>query len=95
MAAINSCGGCDRRWNSTSEAHCATCHCHFSTVANFDRHRVNGTCADPATLTDRHGQPILRPVERPGGPTWVGGTPSPFTAPQPVPATLESTPEEN
>ncbi len=88
--ARNSCGGCDRRWNSTSEAHCGTCCRHFSTVANFDRHRVDGRCVDPASLTDRHGQPLLRPVERPGGPTWVGGTPSPFTAASALPRTPES-----
>ncbi len=34
------------------QAHCPVDGCHrtFTTVANFDRHRRNGRCLDPATL---------------------------------------------
>ncbi len=33
-----------------SPAHCAACHETFTTVNNFDRHRRNGHCADPAAV---------------------------------------------
>lgn len=32
------------------QAHCTVCHATFTTVANFDKHRRNGHCTDPATL---------------------------------------------
>lgn len=34
---------------NTAVCHCGSCHETFSTVANFDRHRVNFECVDPAT----------------------------------------------
>jgi hypothetical protein len=43
------CAGCPRRWTSTAEAHCGSCHAHFHTAAEFDGHRRGGQCCDPAT----------------------------------------------
>ena len=37
------CGGCDRNWTGLAEAHCATCHRHFTGVTAFDAHRVGPT----------------------------------------------------
>ena len=34
---------------NTITSHCGACHETFSTVRNFDRHRVNFQCVDPAT----------------------------------------------
>lgn len=64
---------CGRQWTGLAQAHCPTCHRHFSTVANFDRHRP-GTkgCQDPATLTRRNGNPVFKPTENAYGTTWVG-----------------------
>ena len=31
-------------------AHCTSCHRTFSTVSNFDRHRKDGVCKNPARL---------------------------------------------
>lgn len=39
--------GCGRRWTGLRECHCRRCHAHFSTVANFDAHLVDGKCIDP------------------------------------------------
>ncbi len=95
MAAINSCAGCDRRWTGTSEAHCASCHHHFSGVTHFDAHRRDGHCVDPATIRGKDGQPALRLSERPNGPVWHSATPWPFSAAHGGRQTLESTPEED
>jgi hypothetical protein len=52
--SIGSCGGCDRKWSSLTECHCAACHRQFVGVRAFDRHRIDrrgkGTCIDPSTL---------------------------------------------
>jgi hypothetical protein len=51
----------------------ALCHRHFSTVANFDKHQPNYTgCKDPAALTNRKGEPILKQTVNRFGVTWVG-----------------------
>lgn len=63
------CGGCDRRWTGLKECHCATCHEHFSTVTNFDAHRVNGRCVKPAKA--KIGGRSLKAVERSHGTVWV------------------------
>lgn len=39
--------GCGRRWTGLNECHCRRCHAHFSTVANFDAHLVDGKCVPP------------------------------------------------
>ena len=55
---------CGRSWAGLAQAHCATCHNHFSTVSNFDKHRVQGLCyIDGADLKQQWG---------PYGVTWVG-----------------------
>ena len=43
---------CGARWAGVSAAHCAAegCHRTFTGVNGFDRHRIGGTCTDPATL---------------------------------------------
>jgi hypothetical protein len=42
------CGRCPARWGGANTSHCAACHETFSTVANFDRHRLGGACLPPA-----------------------------------------------
>lgn len=39
-------------WTGTSPAHCgaALCHCTFTGVTVFDRHRRGGYCLDPVGL---------------------------------------------
>jgi len=59
---------CGRRWRSLAEAHCPTCHRHFSTAAGFDMHRRDGRCVDPVELVGRRA---MRLTERVGGPVWV------------------------
>lgn len=70
MPATCSCG---RHWTGMSQAHCGICHAHFSTVANFDRHKpsYNG-CGNPAEVRNRKGETILKLVEGPFGGTWTG-----------------------
>ena len=63
---------CGRKWTGLAQAHCTVCHRHFSTVANFDRHRP-GTkgCQDPASLTKRNGEAAFKASEGPYGTTWM------------------------
>lgn len=35
------CSGCDKTWSGLKMAHCSQCHETFSTVGNFDKHRVS------------------------------------------------------
>jgi hypothetical protein len=65
---------CGRKWGEGAkrEAHCATCHCHFSTVRNFDLHRPQGKCAPPESVLDKDGEPKLRGRETVWGITYVG-----------------------
>jgi hypothetical protein len=64
---------CGRQWTGLSQAHCATCHQHFSSVANFDRRRPGTTgCQDSATVTKRNGEPVFKPSVNRFGTTWVG-----------------------
>lgn len=55
------CGGCDNTWTGVSRAHCGGCHRTWTGVDLFDRHRRDfrgvGTCIDPATIIDKHGNP--------------------------------------
>jgi hypothetical protein len=50
---IFTCGGCDNRWTGTSRCHCSAAGCHrtFAGLALFDRHRVDGACVEPETIT--------------------------------------------
>ena len=56
------CGGCDSTWTGTAACHCSGCHRTFSGVGLFDKHRSAvgeyGACIDPATITDKHDQPV-------------------------------------
>ena len=75
------CGRCDNRWGGLNTAHCGARNCHqtFTGIVAFDKHRAGshaaGTrhCVDPATLRDKHGQPVLVDAGR-GYPCW--GLPS-------------------
>lgn len=46
---------CGARWAGLKTCHCTACHCTFSTVTAFDKHRVGSNaddcrhCVDPAT----------------------------------------------
>lgn len=70
---MGSCIKCGRHWTGLAQAHCAAtgCHQHFSTVANFDRHRPGGHCQPPGDVHGRDGQPLLKPVVNRFGITWV------------------------
>lgn len=66
------CAGCCRSWTSPVEAHCATCHAHFSTPRAFDAHFArDGSHLDPATVRRRDGRPRFVARERPLGVTWA------------------------
>ena len=70
------CPKCKRGWTGTVSAHCTVCHCHFSTVKNFDAHVPSRRgCKDPATVTrtkkDGTVVRLLKPVESVFGTTWV------------------------
>jgi hypothetical protein len=66
-----SCGGCGRRWDGLSQAHCARCHNHFSSVNNFDAHRRDGGCRPPQTARRDNGQPIFTARQGPHGTTYI------------------------
>lgn len=65
---------CGRTWTGLSQAHCTICHEHFSTVANFDRHKPSRSgCMNPSTIVNRRtGKPVLKLSPGPLGGTWVG-----------------------
>jgi hypothetical protein len=42
--------GCGARWSSARQCHCAACHETFSTPSNFDRHRRDFQCINPAQV---------------------------------------------
>jgi hypothetical protein len=70
--APGNCPPCDRHWHGLTEAHCAGCHQHFSSVTAFDAHQPRpGGCPDPGSLRDGSGNPLLRLADRASGPTWV------------------------
>lgn len=66
---ITHCKRCHSTWNrETNIAHCTSCCRTFSTPANFDKHRKEGECVDPATKglepkVDGHGTVVWK---RPG-----------------------------
>ena len=75
----STCPRCGRQWESYREAHCASCHAHFTGVGAFDQHFEHGRCADPAARG-------LSPAERHYGTVWTTGsgkTPTPPPLPQP------------
>jgi hypothetical protein len=74
---------CRRLWTGLAQAHCPTCHEHFSSVAAFDRHRPRGICQHPSTVARRNGDPVFRASENRYGTTWVtyDSRPHPHKAP--------------
>jgi hypothetical protein len=64
-AALGNCAGCDRTWDALGQAHCPSCHAHFSSDSAFDLHlgRIPASgpprCKDPAKLTKGDGTPKL------------------------------------
>lgn len=66
---MNTCGGCVTRWTSRSLCHCGACHASFRTLGGFDLHRRGGVCADPAGITGKDGEAVLRLDDRG---IWVG-----------------------
>jgi hypothetical protein len=63
---------CGRQWSGLAECHCTVCHCHFSRVTQFDMHRVNDTCVDPLTITDKNGEPKIKVRDSVWGVLYVG-----------------------
>lgn len=65
---------CGREWMGMSEAHCAACHESFSTVTNFDDHRVfdvdadwnTRRCLTPAEMDDLHSKTGRKRFDRSG-----------------------------
>jgi hypothetical protein len=43
------CRHCGEQWTGFTTCHCSACHMTFQGIEAFDRHRVRGHCADPAT----------------------------------------------
>lgn len=66
------CRGCHRSWTGKREAHCLTCHEHFSTPANFDAHLTSHGCRNPWLVKTRTGRKLMKPVQRASGRVWVG-----------------------
>ena len=75
------CRDCHRDWTSKVEAHCAVCHCHFSTNAAADLH--DAYCTPVAGETRKRllsarrasGNPILALRDRKHGPVFVSWSP--------------------
>lgn len=80
------CGGCTRTWTGHTQAHCKSCHQHFTSDAAFDRHREGsfdprheGTgnyrhCIPVARFAEpygKRGNPRLSLVVLADGPTWA------------------------
>lgn len=81
---------CGREWTGMSEAHCAAPGCHesFSTVANFDAHRVfredgdwnTRGCLNSAeidSLRSKSGRKLFDRSPRKAGYVWVGAGSNP------------------
>jgi hypothetical protein len=64
------CRGCHRTWAAFGQAHCATCHNHFSTPTAFDRHLAPRGCLDPSEVRTKDGTPRLILRDGPSGPLW-------------------------
>lgn len=41
---------CVSGWSPGRRCHCAGCSQNFSSVRNFDLHRINDKCVDPSTV---------------------------------------------
>lgn len=64
------CGGCDRRWTSLKQAHCAKCHEHFASVNVSDHHDRGGECQHPAAVRNKANTPVYRLSDEVEGPVW-------------------------
>jgi hypothetical protein len=53
------CKRCGKTWTSRLLAHCSASCRSFSGPTGFDRHRVDFTCRDPATLTKPDGSQLF------------------------------------
>jgi hypothetical protein len=73
---VNAGCNCGRTWTGLTQAHCPTCHAHFSSVSGFDRHRGTGRCADPATVMRGDGQPYFKAEQSRFGLTWSRNDPA-------------------
>lgn len=64
--SISHCRHCHRTWSRTTrQAHCATCHEHFTTPGNFDLHLapvnwLGDPCRSPKHVTTKTGEARLR-----------------------------------
>lgn len=65
---------CGRKWTGHTEAHCATCHTHFTSDGAFDRHlaspKSDDACYPPATILRKDGTPALEAIQRKYGLVW-------------------------
>ncbi len=61
--------GCGAAWHQIASrtGHCCACHRTFSNETNFDAHRHDGICEDPATLLDKSQQPRFETFTDPVG----------------------------
>lgn len=69
-AKIHHCRTCHRTWTGTSQAHCVSCHHHFSSNSAADRHLVNDSCYPPQEVRDSNGVPKLGLRKDKYGYTW-------------------------
>lgn len=52
-------------WDRNCVAHCTSCESHFTGLAPFDAHRVQGECQEPSSVrfgekSARAGEPVLQ-----------------------------------
>lgn len=69
------CGGCGAEWGGYSQCHCGARHEMFSSVAAFDRHRVDFVCLPVERFTElmkrKDGTPGKPRLERSPRGVWV------------------------
>ena len=64
------CRECHRSWTGHTQAHCVSCHSHFSTPSAFDKHITDEGCRQPEQLRDKHGNYVLGLRVDKWGRTW-------------------------
>jgi hypothetical protein len=64
------CRTCHRSWTGYTQAHCASCHSHFSTPSAFDRHMTDAGCRQPEELRNKDGSYVLGLRVDKWGRTW-------------------------
>ncbi|TWS23186.1 hypothetical protein FK268_12770 [Tsukamurella sputi] len=55
---------CGAQWTGLVTCHCPTCHCTFSGITAFDRHRVDEQCVTPGL------RGLIPRWKRPGFVAW-------------------------